>query len=300
MDEILKKLLTSDLLSEEVKAEIQASFKQATDQYLSEERAKIEVEVRSTLTEEFVKAREELAEQLDTKIDALLAEEIGELKDDINKFRDLEVEHAERLVEEKEALAQQLNEQLNTLTDQVDAFLEVVINEEMAELKDDILEAKKQSFGKKIIEAFEAEYKQLRRAELPEIEQELAEAKDSLADALRRLNEIEGSRLAEARTAKLDTLLSPLGGSAREQMKLILSNVATEKLDEAYKVYIPRVLREAASAPVIDAAPAAKDKLVEDKGTAGKVITGNDVDEAVPAATKPSDQMTRLRKLAGL
>ena len=303
MDEILKKLLESDLLSEETKAEIAAQFKTAVDSFLAEERSKLEVEIRTNLTEEFVKAREELAETVDAKVEEFLTKEFDELKEDINKFRDLEVEFAEKLVEEKEKLAQMLGEQLNQLVDKLDAFLEVRLDEEMSELKEDIEDVKKLEFGRKIFEAVEAEFKKFRKSDLTEAEQALAEAQDKLADAEKRLYEIESERLAEARNSKMEELLSALSGNAREQMKIILSNVATEKLEEAYKVYIGRVLKESVVDAKKDEAQPAKvvteAKKVE-AAPAAKIVTGNEELTEQVEDVKPSDQLIRIRKLAGL
>lgn len=305
MDEILKKLLESDVLSEETKAEISTQFKTAVDTFLAEERSKLEVEIRSQLTEEFVKAREELAVSVNQKIEAHLDAEFAELNEDINKFRDLEVEYAEKLVEEKETLAQQLGEQLNQLVEKLNAFLEVRLDDEMAELKEDIEDVKKLEFGRKIFEAVETEFKKFRKEDLSTVEQDLAEASDKLADAEARIHKMESERLAEARNTKMEELLAPLNGNAREQMKIILSNVATEKLDEAFKTYIGRVLKEAVSAaPAAAAVPAAAatDKpITEAVKPAATLITGNEEDANVDNA-KPAqnDQLIRIRKLAGL
>ena len=298
MNEILQKLLNSDLLSEETKAELSGQFNTAVDAYLAEERSKLEVEIRSTLTEAFVKAREELAETVDTKIDEFLASELDELNEDINKFRDLEVEYAEKLVEEKEKLAQLLGEQLNQLVDKLDAFLEIRLDEEMSELKEDIDDVKRLEFGRKIFEAVEAEFKSFRKEDLSTVEADLAEALDKLNDAEGRLAEIENARLAEARNGKLDELLTPLSGNAREQMKIILSNVNTEKLEEAFNVYIGRVLKEAVVEPKKD-----ETKVVVETKTvpakAGTLVTGND--ETLVEDVKTDDaQLARMRKLAGL
>jgi uncharacterized phage infection (PIP) family protein YhgE len=304
MDEILKKLLESDLLSEDTKAEISTQFKTAVDSFLAEERSKLEVEIRSTLTEEFVKARDELAEAVDTKVEEFLKTEFDELKEDINKFRDLEVEFAEKLVEEKEKLAQVLGEQLNQLVDKLDAFLEVRLDEEMSELTEDIADVKKLEFGRKIFEAVEAEFKKFRKGDLSDAEQDLAEAQDRLADATKKLADIEHERLAEARNSKMDELLSALSGNAKEQMKIILSNVSTEKLDEAYKVYIGRVLKESVVDVKKNEAQPAKivteSKKVEVAPVASKIVTGNDEEIALVEDVQPSDQIIRMRKLAGL
>ena len=169
----------------------------------------------------------------------------------------------------------------------------------MSELTEDIADVKKLEFGRKIFEAVEAEFKKFRKSDLTEAEQALAEAQDKLADAEKRLYDIEHERLAEARNAKTDELLSALSGNAKEQMKIILSNVATEKLEEAYKVYIGRVLKESVvDAKKTEAQPA---KIVETKEAKApaKVVTGNEETELVEDV-KPSDQTARMRVLAGL
>ena len=300
MDEILKKLLESDVLSEETKAEVQEQFKTAVDTFLAEERSKLEVEIRSSLTEEFIKAREELAENVDAKVEEFLNTEFDELKEDINKFRDLEVEFAEKLVEEKEKLAQTLGEQLNQLVDKLDAFLEERLDEEMTELKEDIDQVKKLEFGRRMFEAMEAEFKTFRKSDLDSVERELAEAKDMLSDAQRKIHDMEQERLNEARSTKMDELLSPLSGTAREQMKIILSNVQTSKLDEAYKIYIGRVLKETVVTQPTQTVVA---ESAQEPTKATKMVTGNET-QPLTEEVKPSDQTVALRarmqKLAGL
>ena len=301
MDEILKKLLESDVLSEETKAELQEQFKSAVDTFLSEERAKLEQQITAQLTEEFVKAQEQLTEALDVKIDTFLAAEIDELKEDINKFRDLEVEYAEKLVEEKETLATQLSEELDQLVDKLDVFLEIRLDEVFAELKEDIAEVKKLEFGRRIFEAMESEFRKHRVSDTSKLESELAEAKEQLDDAKRRIGSMQRERVAEARNSKMEELLSPLSGTAKEQMKIILSNVATEKLDEAYKVYLTRVLKES-TASVVKTEEAKKERLSESKEQIAEatLITGNEVsDDADDVETQP-DQLSRIRRLAGL
>lgn len=301
MEEILKKLLESDLLSEETKVTLKEQFNAAIAAYLVEERAKLETEVNARLTEEFVKAREELVETLNKKLDEVVDREFEELHGDIEQYRDLEVEHAEKLVEEKEQLAVRFGEEMEELVNKLDIFLEQRVDAEFDELKEDITEVKKLELGRKILESFGAEYKKLFKEDTSKTERDLAEALDKLKDATQRLADIDRQRVAEARQNKLDELLAPLTGTTREQMKLILNNVSTEKLDEAYKVYLARVLKESTvAAPTAPAAPTkpAAAPLVE-----SKVVTGNESEtEETPAvaASTPTDQFARFRKLAGL
>lgn len=297
MDEILKKLLESNVLSEETKGQLQEQFKTVVDAYLAEERTKLEHTIMTQLTEEFVKSQEKLTEALDIKIDAHLDAEFKELKEDIESFRDLEVEYAEKLVEEKAKLASQLNEELEQLVDKLDAFLDVRLDEELSELKEDITEVRKLEFGRSIFEAMEQEFRKHRSNDTSKLEQELAEAKEQLSDAKSRIGSMQRDRIAEARTNKMDELLSPLSGTAKEQMKVILANVATEKLDEAYKTYLGRVLKESV---VTKTEKPLTESVKQSKNAEQILFTGNET-EVVTESVKPvDDQLARIRRLAGL
>jgi hypothetical protein len=298
MDEILKKLLESNVLSEETKGQLQEQFKTVVDAYLTEARTEQEHKIMAQLTEEFVKSQEKLTEALDIKIDAFLDAEFKELKEDIESFRDLEVEYAEKLVEEKAKLATQLSEELDQLVDKLDAFLDVRLDEEFTELKEDISEVRKLEFGRSIFEAMEQEFRKHRSNDTSKLEQELAEAKEQLSDAKGRIGSMQRDRIAEARTNKMDELLSPLSGSAKEQMKVILANVATEKLDEAYKTYLGRVLKESVIAKT-EAKPLVE-SVKASKNAEQILFTGNE-SEMVTESVKPvDDQLARIRRLAGL
>jgi hypothetical protein len=303
MDEILKQLLASDVLSEETRTALSEQFKTSVDAFLAEERSKLEKEITLQLTEEFVTAREALTEAVNAKVDQVVAAEFDELKEDINKFRDLEVEYAEKLVEEKEALAAKVSEELDQLVDKLDAYLDYTLKGELDELKEDIDQVKKLEFGRHIFEAMENEFKKHRNTDLAVQERELAEAKDALADASKLIDKMKKERLAEERATKMDELLSPLSGNAHAQMKIILSNIATEKLDEAYKVYLSRVLKESVATPA--KAPVAAAPIVEATTVLAdnsKIVTGNEelVTEATVTEAQPNDQLSRFRKLAGL
>lgn len=293
MDEILKKLLESEVLSEETRATLTEQFNTAVAAFLAEERIKLE----ASLTEEFVKAHAELTESVNTRVDEMLQAEIAELKEDIESFRDLEVEAAEKEVALREELAGTLQTELGKLVDSLDEFLELQVASEFNELKEDIAEAKRNLLGQQMFEAYEGLVKAHRKSDLADVERELAEAKDKLADAEKALAESEKAKAAEARAAKLEEALSPLTGLAREQMKLLLSSVSTARLSEAYAIYLPRVLKEAVATPTT----VVEKTLVEDVAPA-KVVTGNEeIVEAAPVVTKPSnDGLARMKRLAGL
>ena len=162
-------------MSEESKTAITESFKTYVNAYLVEERSKIETEINTRLTKEFVTAREELVESLDTKINNLVEAEFDELKGDIEQYRDLEVEFAEKLVEEKESLAIRFGNDMDELVEKLDMFLEQQVSAEFEELREDIAETKRLGLGRKIMEAFGEEYKKVRKDDTGKLERELAE-----------------------------------------------------------------------------------------------------------------------------
>ena len=299
MDELLKKMLESDVLSEETKAQLKEQFSTFVEDYLAEQRESLEAEVRASLTAEFVNATEELVEDINIKIDEYLEREMSELKESVEKFRDLEVEYAEKLIEEKQIFADQFAEEMDGLVNKLDAFLEVRLSEELSELNESIEEVKRIDCGRRIFEAVKDEVAKFSRGDLSSTERELEETKDKLYDTQRALAKIEQDRLDETRTTKIENLLSPLGGSSREQMKLLLSNVPTEKLDEGYKTYIGRILKENFSAETEQNKN--NKQLTEDKKQQTKLVTGNEkLNEDVNVSKVKNEQLSRMKKLAGI
>lgn len=257
MDEILQKLLESELLSEETKNEVSTAitaFVEETKQKLREEAT---LEVRTELAEQWVAERDALIEKIDIFFEQRIAEEVQELKDDIDRFRDLEAEYAEKLVEEKRSLAEQVDTDLESLIDKIDSFFEVRLAEELEELKEDLNTVRENDFGRRIFEAFVNEFgKNFVDEESVQTKLNIAEGK--LRDASKRLSEIEAEKAKMLREKKMEEVLAPLSGSKREQMTFILQNVETAKLNEAYNLFIGRVLKETAAAKPVET-------VVEDK-----------------------------------
>jgi hypothetical protein len=289
MDEILQKLLSSELLSEETRTELTEQFNLAVEA-LKED---LEVVVKAELTEQFIKEKEALVESTDSKVDAFLAKELAELHEDISAFRDLEVEFAEKLLEEKHKMADTLAEEIDQLVDKLDQFLEMRLSAELSELKEDIDLVKKNEFGRKIFEAFASEFN-VSYADEKSLTFKLKEAEKKVTDAEAKVAKLEESVKQTSRKQKLDECLSNLTGFKREQMELLLANVATEKLDEAYKRYIGRILAEDKKED--------KKVLSEDKKQQpGKttVATGDQLNED-KKEVKNADLLARLRELGGV
>lgn len=257
MEEILKIVLNSEILSEETKAQL-TEHVQTLEKTLRES---IETEVRAELAEKWVQERDALASKMETFVSESLSQELTELRDDIKQFRDLEKEFEEKIVErsqlmaeevvaEKQRLQEALESEIESLVDKIDEFLELRLTEELSELAEDIQEVKDIRFGAEIFEAFAGQFMRSHLSKSGVIK-ELEEAKAKVEELSTRLDESTKSQDVLIREAKVNALLSNLTGSKREQMAILLKGVATERLDETYKQFVVRIVKEAD--PVVDA-----------------------------------------------
>jgi hypothetical protein len=293
MEEILNKLLESEFLNEESKAAISEQWKAAVEVF-KEEKA---LEIRAELAEQWTNEKNALFEKVDSTVEKLLASEVAELHEDIERFRDLEAESAGQLAEEKQRLAVTLGEELDGLVDKIDAFLEYRLNEEMSELKDDIEVVKENEFGRRMYEAFKVEFNSTFVNE-DSLQSQIAQLQDQLSDAEERLTEAEEEKKRVDRSKKLDEVLAPLSGIKREQMSIILSAVDTHKLQESYNMYIARVLKESTEEKTEKALTEA---AVEEK-VATKVVTGEELVEEVkkPISEEAESELQKTLRLAGV
>lgn len=295
MDEILKQLLESELLSEETKVQLKEQF----DSAVQGMREELTLEVRAELAEQYTKDRDALIESVEEKVTEMLVDEINELKEDIARFRDLEVEYSGKLVNEKKVLAEQLGEELDEIVDKLDTFLEYRIDEEMIELKEDLAVVKENQFGRKIFESFMGEFN---RSFVDEesLFKKISVLEDKLTDAESKLYVAEQAEKKSARAKKLDEVLAPLAGTKREQMQMILQNVETGKLQEAYNRFVGRIIKEEVQVEK-------KETLAESKAPAetttvktGDVEVEGLVEEKKADAPKKDMATIRMLSLAGV
>ena len=292
MDEILQKLLSSEMLSEDARAEISTQWSSAVDGFRTSVREEVALEVRNELAEQWVTERDALVEKVDAFVAEKLMEEITELKADIESFRDLEVESASKLVEAKHEMAEQLGQELDQLVDKMDAFFELRLSEELEELKEDLQLVTQNDFGRKIFEAFATEF-QKSHIDEDSVSAKLAAATAKLEDASSALARLEGENAQIVRESKLEKILSPLQGKKREQMQFVLANVETQRLEEAYNHFIGRVLKEDAPAtakPFVAASRTLNEHV-------NVVVTGDEPSKAQP---KKADKFAEIRRLAGI
>lgn len=308
MEELLKKLMESEILNEESKKELVETINARIDEAVEAARKETEEQVRIELTEKYVQERDAMLEALDTKVNDFLAEEMKELRSDIESFRDLEAEYAERLVEAKAAMAKELQSDLSDLVEKMDAFLEVRLFNELEEIREDIEEVKKLEFGRKIFEGIVNEYR-ASFVDEDSVEAELVEARKELAEIKTRLAESESSRDELERNIKIDELLQNLKGHQRDVMEAVLEKMPTAQLEEGYKTFLPRVLRET----IVEESLEKEDKVLaegeskEEKALKESVIVTGDKEELKEEETKHENRkglsesaLASLRALSGI
>lgn len=310
MDELLKKLLAAEVLTEDTRQELESAFKKQLDEALSAARTEATLTVTAELNEQWINDREILIEALDSKVTEALTEELSELRADIERFRDLEAEYAEKIVEAKDTMSKQLKADISQLIEKLDSFLELRLTAELDELREDIDIVKKNEFGRKVFESFVTEFKK-HYADDDSVESKLNETEQQLEDTLAALEESKKVAAKLERTIKLEKVLAPLSGRTREVMEAILKTVDTDLMEDAYKTYVGRVLKETSE---MDVKTSEKEEKVLAEGVknvvGGVTKTGDDkqleqeqeqlnqVNESAPTITDAERQ--RLRRLAGI
>jgi hypothetical protein len=328
VNEIFKKLVESELLTEATRTELEKAITEAVTEAVESAKKETRESVQAELTEQFVIEKEQLIEALDTKATEFLTAELAEFKDDVAAYKDLkadyesklveaETRYAEKLVEDRKEMAETLKADMATLVETVDGFLEQRLKAEFEELKEDIAEQKKLNFGKKLFEAFADEYavayeqNDETAVALTKVTTELTESKKVLETVKKELDGVK-------RQQKLSQVLESLQGRPREVMAAILNNVTTDKLEEQYNTFIGRVLHESVASKVEESTESekengnpsvlaeGKDNSAQESEVTTKVVTGDtpvveSKEEVVDTLTKLTEaQQDRLRRLGGI
>lgn len=304
--------MLSERLSEEI-AEFAEDRKQ-----LAEAKAKyaIAMQENATLLKGFVveqlqkeiselradkKAMEQNYSKLEEFVVEALSSEIAEFYEDKKDVASTKV----RLVKEAKAHLDKVKK--NFIEKSVALVSETVargLNKEITALKEDIDAARKHDFGRKIFEAFAAEYgtsylneksetaKLLKVLESKDKQLSLAKTTAKKAIALAESKDAEKKRLMESvkREKTINELVSPLSRDQRRIMKDLLESVQDARLRTAFEKYLPTV---------IDGNSPAKQKAVLKEG---KEITGNrETTSQTNVSSKAVDNsVIDIRRLAGI
>ena len=226
-----------------------------------------------------------------------LAQEITEFMQDKKDLAETKV----RLVREGRQEIKKVKEAfVQRAAKMVEGVVESGLRSEMATLKEDIEAARRQDFGRKLFEAFAAEYQSSYLNEKSETakllkvidlkDQAMQEAAKAVVQAEKLLEskQTEIRTLKESQTRKqiMSELISPLNSEQREIMSELMESVKTERLNESFEKYLPSVLN--------GKAPQKKQALVE-----AKEVTGNKISNTKHSSESDAN-IIDIRKLAGL
>jgi len=177
-----------------------------------------------------------------------------------------------------------------------------ILKKEINQLKEDIETSRKHDFGRKIFEAFAAEYgnsylnEKSETAKLMKVlsikDKQLSEAKVFAAKAkkLAEANDLKAKQLTESfkREQTIHGLISPLNKKQQEIMKDLLESVQTDRLQKSFEKYLPSVIN--------NTVPAKKKNVLSES----KEITGNKTAKTMTYQKADDSNVLELRRLAGL
>jgi hypothetical protein len=300
------------MVTEGLTAEIQAV--KAEKQALAEDRVRFQGKMKESATKfnDFMvsKLAEEIGElrkdrkmhseglqKLEKFIVGALAEEIMEFAKDKREV----VETRVRLVREARGQLEALKSRFVTesaakLGQSVSKHLKAELNQ----LHEDIKVARENNFGRKIFEAYAAEFGSTylnENAEIRKLSSLVTRKNQQLEEATRiveksrqlvetKEKEIRIIKESNQRTAAMDELLAPLNEEKQEVMRNLLESVQTTRLKGAFEKYLPAVLN--------DAAPKQRKVVTESV----REVTG---DKTVKAAEEEDrSNVIDIKRLAGL
>jgi hypothetical protein len=309
MVEALDKMVTEGLAQEIANV---AAEKQA----LVEDRVKFQAKMKESATKfnSFLvtKLAEEIGElrkdrkmhseglaKLENFVMHSLAREIREFAED---KRDL-VETKVRLVAEARTKLETLKsrfvkESASKMSQAVSRHLKAELNQ----LQEDIRVARENNFGRRIFEAYAAEFGATHlneKAEVKKLQQLLSHKDQQLAEAVKltqkakvvvesKERELRMVKETNERQSTMDELLRPLNKEKRDVMRNLLESVQTNRLKNAFEKYLPAVLEDRS----VKARPVITEQV--------SVATG---DKTVPSQQEESDVKSNvidLKRLAGL
>lgn len=210
---------------------------------------------------EFIDDRKAVAEKV-KNIDSFVSEAIGKV---VNDYHDDRQKLAEDRVKFRIRSKQEINETKERLVKQtaiaVEKFVKETISSELEQLKDELAEAKKNNFGRKIYEAFAADFlssffnenaemKKLTEA-IEERDRKIEEILETVKSKEEKLDEsAKQVRIANARIERMkifNDLLGSFGQEKREIMEDLLKDTPNDKLEEQFHRYLPTLLEETRS-----------------------------------------------------
>jgi hypothetical protein len=174
---------------------------------------------------------------------------------------------------------------------------------ELSQLHEDIQVARENSFGRRIFEAYAAEFGATHlneKAEVRKLQNIIAKREHQLSEAIKlshkakvlvesKEREIRVIRESNVRQNTLDDLLSPLNEEKREVMRNLLESVQTPRLKNAFEKYLPAVLAEGKS---VKARQVISENVSE--------VTGNKTAPRQDEDNADNSNVIEIKRLAGL
>ena len=265
MVEALDRMVTESLIAEveQVKAEKLA---------LAEDRVKFQGKMKesgvkfnnfmvSKLAEEIGELRRdrkthnEGLQKLEGFIVHALAREIQEFAQDKRDVVETKVRLVSNARQQLEGLkARFVKESANKMTHAVSKHLKA----ELGQLKEDIQVARENNFGRRIFEAYAAEFGATHlneKAEVRKLHDIISEKDNKLSEAIKltqrakvlvesKEREIRMIRESNERESTMELLLAPLNKEKQAVMRNLLESVQTSRLKNAFEKYLPAVLED--------------------------------------------------------
>lgn len=301
--------------------------------HLSEEIAEFKTE-RDALNEDRVNGQRKLRENA-TKFNDFMVTKLAEEIRDLRNDRKLQMENQKKLeqfivhalsreikefavdrqavVEAKVRLVSEGRKQLEALkakfiaesAKKISGLIGTHLKGELSQLKEDIMSARENNFGRKIFESFASEFSVTYlndKAETRKVLKALQSKDRQLSEATVKLQQaakLVESKDREVRMIKESTqrekvmgnLLSTLNNDKAQVMKTLLESVQTSKLQNAFDKYLPAVLNTGSENKT-------KKSLTE---SVIAEVTGNKTAITVKEVdTTEKDNVFDLKRLAGL
>ena len=258
------------MVTEGLQSEIQSVA--AEKQQLAEDRVKFQSKMKESATKfnDFMvtKLAEEIGElRKDRKVhsegiqklEAFIVHALaGEIKEFAQDKRDV--------VETKVRLVREARQQLETLkakfvtesAKKLGQSVSTHLKAELNQLQEDIKVARENNFGRRIFEAYAAEFGATHlneKAEVRKLHDTIANKDAKLAEAIKfaekakvlvesKEREMRILKESNQREAALEELLSPLNKEKAEVMRNLLESVQTARLSSAFEKYLPAVLED--------------------------------------------------------
>ena len=309
MVETIDKMVTESLTQElkeftEDKAAL-AADRVAFKKQMKEAAKKMEQFVSRKLAEEIAefrgdrKVQTEATKRLEKFVIQQLAEEITEFSQD----KQAVVETKVKLVSEAKAKMAEIEKKfVKKAARLVKESITSTLDSEMTQLKEDITSARENMFGRKIFEAFASEFTLTHLNENKEVaklrdavskrDAVIAESRKGAAESKKLLEskekEIKIIQETNARTKKIDKLVSTLNKDKASTMRELLESVQTHRLNGAFEKYLPAVLNNGS-------VKKAKQPLKESR----KEVTGNKTTAKQTKEVGTGD-VVDIKRLAGL